>query len=528
MKDIFNSGDPAFSDKVSDFTFEVCCELIFGRDDSFIETLFKNGPRDTLLRLKSMKRKIFKSGKEVNHHYSARLTEKRAEKLGHHCATVDNSDQDFEALSIDGPYEGLAAPVAFESKFVTSAEHISYRVWEYVYRAKAAGFSSCVISLYDALDLIDWAEIQQLETEVAAYLPTKIVNFEPYTGRLIPHPAFQLAKQLFDRGPAPASAGASAPFVDPLRINELNRRIAGQPVSLLVGAGTTVAAGGPSWLELIKRLWLHELRGRQSYAAVGDDTAQQEFNAIIGDSVLLQARALQRMSGPGFIHKVRQMTYRGVNAEAVTPRAVAGLGQRLHGDQRLSRIITFNYDSLLETNLSALGLPSEPRYHQDRQRALTLTVEHVHGYLPPPPHTITPEMAASVVFDEETYHSRFNDPTHWTNRVLIGALTESVCIFVGFSMSDPNVRRLLEQTRMPGQPPHFALLRATSLDVETAEFQVARARLQRTQEQMLGDLGVNVIWYENYDDLPAVLELIGLPAEAPIPALWTSEMEQAK
>ncbi|CAM3862325.1 hypothetical protein DESA109040_22605 [Deinococcus saxicola] len=194
------------------------------------------------------------------------------------------------------------------------------------------------------------------------------------------------------------------------------------------------------------------------------------------------------------------------------PKRLAQLAQRLHQQHRLHQLITFNYDSLIEHALLDLGTPALPVYREERGTSRGVAVRHVHGYLPPPPDPVTPEQAASVVFDEETYHSRFNQPHHWTNRMMLSAIRESICVFIGFSMTDPNVRRILEQSHEPEQTPHFVLLRQPPLQGATPDLQLARARLIHTQENILRELGLNIIWYSEYGNLPVLLELL-LPDE---------------
>ncbi|UWX64716.1 SIR2 family protein [Deinococcus rubellus] len=337
-------------------------------------------------------------------------------------------------------------------------------------------------------------------------MPTKLISFEKFTGRRVPVAALRNLSAWSNQTPGLGEEQRNE-FQDLSRLEEAQRRLRELPVSLLVGAGTTMAAGGPSWYGLIGRLWLNELRGRYDYPALNDKQAIDEVGTVFGDSVLVQARMLRQISGPGFMDKVREATYRGLRWDAAAPRQVAALAARLQSQERLHQLITFNYDELTEHALHQQDVQAHPVFHGAREWNRGIPVRHVHGYLPPPPTVITPAQKDSVVFDEETYHSRFNQPGHWTNRIMLSALTESCCVFVGFSMNDPNVRRLLEQSRTLGEIPHFVLLRQPPLEGEPDQ-QLARARLIHAQEDILRELGLNVIWYSGYDDLPILLELL--------------------
>lgn len=413
----------------------------------------------------------------------------------------------------------MPAPVAFETKFVTDPASISYRAWKYVYEARTRGYGGCVIVLFDALGRTDWNEVAQLEAELNAYLPTDLISFEEYTGRRVHTQAYRLLYRSWKISRVQLQPQLYREFSGEQRLTAFNNLTSGEQLTLLAGAGTSMAAGGPSWLTLIDRLWQAELRGRYAYRNVTPEAARNEVNTVLGDSVLVQARMLRRICGPGFMHKVRREVYSDLKPDAVTPQAFARLALRLHHAGQLRRVITFNYDNLIEQAITALGETATPRYSEGRTHERGLVVDHVHGYLPPPPQDLTPEQAASVVFDEETYHSRFNQPGHWTNVTLTDALQNSVCVFVGFSMTDPNVRRLLELQKRPGETPHFILLKLPDLRLEDAELQLTRAQLVAIQEDLMRELGLNVLWYETFNDLPVMLDLLGpllaLPPSAP-------------
>ncbi|GAA4017030.1 hypothetical protein GCM10022631_32050 [Deinococcus rubellus] len=157
--DVFASKNPAFNEKLPRIAFEVWIDLLLGRDNKLIDIFFKGPLRARGTYLKEMKRRIFKMGMEVDHHYAGRLAQRRAEHAGY---TVNDRLSDFEGTMIYGSMWDLPAPVAFESKWVMDARSVSYRVHEYIYQARAHGAGSCMISFYDALGVLDWDEMARL------------------------------------------------------------------------------------------------------------------------------------------------------------------------------------------------------------------------------------------------------------------------------------------------------------------------------------------------------------------------------
>ena len=92
---------------------------------------------------------------------------------------------------------------------------------------------------------------------------------------------------------------------------------------------------------------------------------------------------------------------------------------------------------------------------------------------------------------------------------------------VGLSLTDPNLRRLLEiSAKSIDKSKHFAFMkRITYKNFSTeGEKSVVRApsgvvkrfldRHHKLNEGVLRELGVNVIWYEQYDEIPTLLQSI--------------------
>jgi uncharacterized protein YbaR (Trm112 family) len=92
---------------------------------------------------------------------------------------------------------------------------------------------------------------------------------------------------------------------------------------------------------------------------------------------------------------------------------------------------------------------------------------------------------------------------------------------IGLSLTDPNLRRLLEiAAKSNDKPKHFAFLRRISYEefmkvdgknIVSASKAIVEKFLDRhhkLNEQVLVELGVNLVWYENHDEIPALLKEI--------------------
>lgn len=130
---------------------------------------------------------------------------------------------------------------------------------------------------------------------------------------------------------------------------------------------------------------------------------------------------------------------------------------------------------------------------------------HVHGIVFPERENNSVE---DIILTEDDYHRVYSEVFDWSNVEQLHALTRCTCYFVGLSLNDPNLRRLLEiaQRDSGKSVRHYVFLERKSayIDLEKAEKDF------QTREDMLADLGLNVIWYKGDDEhreLPNLLKL---------------------
>ncbi len=48
------------------------------------------------------------------------------------------------------------------------------------------------------------------------------------------------------------------------------------------------------------------------------------------------------------------------------------------------------------------------------------------------------------MFSEDSYHSQFIEPFSWSNLIQLNKLNQNTCLLIGLSLTDPNLRRLLD------------------------------------------------------------------------------------
>jgi hypothetical protein len=301
-------------------------------------------------------------------------------------------------------------------------------------------------------------------------------------------------------------------------------------VSLILGAGVSQTSGLPGWAALLGGLFTPAFREAMSEPLSAADSLSlaQAIADLSSESPLQTARYLRQAiaeRGLAFEHELSSVLYAKVRRSGNSLlEALAHLCVPSRTGSRVHSVITYNFDDLFEEELRRVVVRPLSIF-RDHIRASPdeLAVYHVHGYLPRDRSRHPDEDAGLLAFSEDAYHQLYADPYHWTNIVQLNALRERSCIFVGLSLTDPNLRRLLDIAgRGVTEPRHFGFMkRISDADLTRGRPEVAAvspgARLQfleahhALQDSILRHLGVNVVWYEEHDDLPQLLRSVRVP-----------------
>jgi hypothetical protein len=133
-------------------------------------------------------------------------------------------------------------------------------------------------------------------------------------------------------------------------------------------------------------------------------------------------------------------------------------------NSRIERIVTLNADDMLEQAVVALVPPkiNKPETFvlsiRDRPRRpaseivwdawggwrpwRSISIYHIHGFLPSD-RQLRSESDYMLVFTDAQYWSTSATAFAFANHVMLSALSESQCVFIGLSMTDVNLLRWL-------------------------------------------------------------------------------------
>ena len=293
------------------------------------------------------------------------------------------------------------------------------------------------------------------------------------------------------------------------RIASLGAALKSGRLTLVCGAGVSVGAGIPVWNELLLKLLesMIERLSKDHSLDLGSNAAE-EFNKRHGASSLILGKYLKNNLGKDFGKKVRDALYAAKPTTCGLIDAIVDVSRPQRDGKPLDSIVTFNFDGLIEENLSAANVLNRAIYTEAiKHDPNELPVYHVHGYLPRagkiPDDT-------DIVFSEDAYHSQFIDPFSWSNLIQLNKLTQNTCLFVGVSLTDPNLRRLLDVAWRKNPDKSVSHYIVKKIPRFGAADDVLDDLARLLEEQDANALGINVIWVDNYDQIPDLIRSIRL------------------
>ena len=204
--------------------------------------------------------------------------------------------------------------------------------------------------------------------------------------------------------------------------------------------------GFPSWGALLTDL----LRKVAGDAGLEPDKWSKFCEGVIEAEGFLGAASIVRASlGDRFVSVMQSELYREVGADPVpgpSARAVAAI-VAAWGAQNTT-VVTTNYDRLLEKALEEYGAAVGPVRSVTEVDDLddedgVCRVVHLHGL-------VTPTRSSSEVVLAEADYFDMQEPDQWQERFFQELLSDTTCVFVGASMSDPNLLRYLWRARSRG------------------------------------------------------------------------------
>lgn len=300
-------------------------------------------------------------------------------------------------------------------------------------------------------------------------------------------------------------------------IAALKRAYEKEEIALFLGAGVSKDSGIPQWNELINALLSKMIASRIKDR--DSEFLSKHLNTIIDlahqnqeNSPITQMRYIKGAFSPveynKLVHEVLYSNSPKTNTELLNAIAAICTPRRNHIG--VQGIITYNFDDLLERCLHRRKVQTNIlACENDISTPDKLSVFHVHGYMPKKTdgNTINTEL----IFSEEDYHKVYRDVYCWSNLAQLNYLREHTCLFVGCSLTDPNLRRLLDVAKRNNEKPrHFAFLRRNNVvnsgEVDQNALEAYKDIDLSLREKYYATMGLNIIWVDSFEEIPQILK----------------------
>ena len=285
----------------------------------------------------------------------------------------------------------------------------------------------------------------------------------------------------------------------------------------------------PSWPRLIEKLLSSVARqdGELSTAELQRTWVEQTIHRddLLGAGAVVEAMATEPLE-----RLIPDQLYGPDGPSKYVPGPIADQVAHLRAcfGERLE-ILTTNYDDLIEEALINSGVapssrvPSYIQYRRPARRAAGSSgVVHLHGLAG------RRGGPRKIVLTEEHYH-RMQRGTCWQERLVTRCLERSLCLFVGTSLSDPNLIRYLYGHKRSDPRGHAAIfVRQGELDAPAE----VRAALERSATERWARCGVEAIFVDHFADAAQLLyeiayrKRVGADAYVPVGGRAADLIEQ--
>lgn len=239
---------------------------------------------------------------------------------------------------------------------------------------------------------------------------------------------------------------------EPWRLQELSMKImvermlrtAKHPVQMLIDACNAEAFGEKS--DALIEKWRSQLNDEWSVDVL--PTTKDLYDDIVSN------------------FKISRNEIEKVISEQNTITAVAYLLSRKNG---IKKAMTYNYDPLVELYSKVLFDSKVIAYNgNDNHKSYSLkdgecNLFHLHGFVPGHFASIKtldlPKPSERLILSEDSYYAiEKNGLYDFSSRIQVNFLEEKKCLFVGFSATDYNFKRILRQIGFrKGEPCHYLI-----------------------------------------------------------------------
>lgn len=281
------------------------------------------------------------------------------------------------------------------------------------------------------------------------------------------------------------------------KTEDVRRRLSSERFTVFLGSGVSHTVGIPTWEPfvdaLVKRIFAEEPELQVTIGKTLLEYSVDPLRQVQQLSELLKFRSDLLEHIQACLYSPYDRSREHILLEPICKRALLG-----RSSVRISNVVTYNFDDSLEACLDRLGatyhVVFDPQTYSASPRGLKIF--HPHGYIRRPKKKRGGGIR-DVVFGERDYLAQYASTTQWTNLTQLHHMQSRSCLFIGLSLNDPNMRRLLSL-----QEAHPAAASLRHLAIQSVSDEKAKNYLL---ERQLARLGVETLWVSSHSEVPTVI-----------------------
>lgn len=208
-------------------------------------------------------------------------------------------------------------------------------------------------------------------------------------------------------------------------------------VDLVLGAGINQDYGAKTWSGMIKSL------NNDFYK--GDSKFSSEIESYVGQELFTSSMILQTSGFDPYQSLNRELYLFEKKKDFSDPcSTLYGCMEYIKNHESTS-VITYNYDTNLEYLLKKNDVLYNVVYDDNSfiDKTSKANIFHVHGLLPYNKFN-EKKYTDSIILNESEYYYLYNNPYSWNIAKQLHDFKYNTCIFIGISLTDPDMKRLLE------------------------------------------------------------------------------------
>jgi hypothetical protein len=300
---------------------------------------------------------------------------------------------------------------------------------------------------------------------------------------------------------------------------------------LALGAGVSKGCNLPNWEELLRRLAKEsKLKGAASVfdelrtngftlpaiASMLESDYKDDFSRAIKEALYQDFPFRNGIDGNNqqdFIDFVRK---NNSTLASIAALCICKTDGSYEPNPRVHAIVNFNYDSTFRAYVNVRYDKSDILRSIERPSATsifgTIPVYYMHGFIRFDKDLGDLRHGAPDrrVLTEQEYFNFYNDPNGLFNYTFLYLLREHPCLFLGASMIDDNIRRLLHYSKKEREMGYIQEGRADEAEEKSIRhYAVLKSppsqEIAGLTEISLKRLGVNVLWLNDFAEMPDLL-----------------------